>query len=100
MVPYIRNLRENTRYIFWPADLAGAHYSKIAVQFLKDQNIQFLPKSENPPNTPEIRCIEDFWSLIKGEVYKDGWEAENLGQLEKRIKYCFKNVDHDLSTLR
>ena len=95
LVPYIQNLPPNTRYIFWP-DLAGAHYSKKAVQFLKDQNIKFLPKSENPPNTPEIRCIEDFWSLIKGEVYKDGWEAENLDQLEKRIKYCFKNFDKKL----
>ena len=38
-------------------------------------------KSENPPNTPKIRGTEDFWSLIKGEVYKDDWESENLDHL-------------------
>ena len=33
------------------------------------------------PNTPEIRCIEDFWGLIKEEVYKDGLNAKNLDEL-------------------
>ena len=93
-MPYIRNLPENTRYIFWP-DLASAHYSKKAVQFLKDQNIKFVSKSENPPNTPEIRFMEDFWSLIERNVYKDGWEAENLDQLRNRIVYCFEKVDRE-----
>ena len=69
-------MQENTGYMFWPG-LAGAHYSK-AIQFLKDQNIKSVPNYENPPNSPEIGCIEDFWSLIKGEYFKDGWEAENL----------------------
>ena len=66
-----------------------------AVQFLKDQNIKFVPKPENPPNTPEIRFIEDFWSFIKGEVYKDVWEAENFDQLRNRIVYCFEKVDRE-----
>ena len=30
LVPHIRTLPENTRYIFW-SDLAGTHYSKEAV---------------------------------------------------------------------
>ena len=51
-----------------------------------------MPKSKNPLNTPKIRYIEDFWSLIKGNFYKDGWEAENLDQLRNRIVYCFEKV--------
>ena len=43
---------------------------------------------------PEIRCIEDFWGLIEGETYKNGWEAENLDQLRTRI-LCFKKVDQE-----
>ena len=54
-----------------------------------------MPKSENPPNTPEIRCIEDFWSLIKGNVYEDGREAENMDQLRNRIVYCYEKVDRE-----
>ena len=71
----------------------GAHYSKKAAQFLNERNSKFVPRSENPPNTPEIRCSDDFWALIKGEVYKDGWEAENLDQLRIRIFSCFKRAD-------
>ena len=80
LVSYIRNLPVNIQYIFW-TKLAGAHYWNKAVQFLNDQNISFVPKYENPLNTTEIRCIEDFWGLIKGEIYKDGWEADNLDTL-------------------
>ena len=35
-MPYIRNLTENTKYIFWP-DFAGSHYSKNAYNSLNDQ---------------------------------------------------------------
>ena len=60
----ISSVPEITRFIFKP-DLSGAHYLNKAVQFLNYQNIEFVPKSENPPTTSEIRCIEDFWGLIK-----------------------------------
>ena len=62
--------------------IAGAHYSKKAVQYLNDQNIKFAP---NPPNISDIRCLEGFLGLFKGEAYKDGWEAENWDQLRTRI---------------
>ena len=54
-----------------------------------------MPKSGNLPNTPEIRCIDDFWSLIKGELYQDGWEAENLDQLRTRILNCSKKINQE-----
>ena len=47
-----------------------------------------MPKFKNPPNTPEFRCIEDVWGLIKKEAYKDCWEAENLHQL-RALKVVF-----------
>ena len=49
-----------------------------------------MSRSKNLPNTPKIRCIEDFWGLIKEEVYKDDWEAENLDQSQTRLLNCFK----------
>ena len=53
-----------------------------------------MPKSENLSNTPEIRCYEDFWGLIKEEVYKYGWEAENLDQLRTIIlRIIIKNTN-------
>ena len=70
----------------------GALYSNKTIRFLNDHNIKCVPKSENPPNTPEIRCIEDVRGLIKGEVYTDGWQAEDLDQLRTRILDCFRKI--------
>ena len=44
-----------------------------------------MPKFENPYNIPEIRCIDDFRSLIKGEVYTDEWKEENLDKPKTKI---------------
>ena len=80
--------------MFWP-DKASAHCSKQAVEFFKAQNFTFN-EHDNPLNLPERRCIENFWSCLKGDVYKDGWEAENLDQLRNRIKYCLGQFEPDL----
>ena len=61
--------------------------------YLNEQNIKCVPNSENPPNTPEIRCIENFWGFIKREVYKLGWEAENWINYELGYLIVFKKVD-------
>ena len=59
---YQKTLDIHFHQIFWE------HLLEKSRQFLNDKNIKFVPKSENPPNTPEIRCTEDFWSLLKREV--------------------------------
>ena len=48
-----------------------------ASQFLNDQTIKCVSRSENPPHSPEIRCIKDFWGLIKGEQRR--LESRKLG---------------------
>ena len=63
---------------------------------MNDENINFVPKIYNPTNLPESRQIEDFWSILKGEVYKNNWKADNVAQLKERIKYCVKKVDLNL----
>ncbi len=51
-----------------------------------------MAKEANPANVPEVRPIEDFWEILKVNVYKDGWQEKNLQQLESRIKACLKNI--------
>ena len=41
---------------------------------------------DNTANLPEVRPIEDFWSILKAKVYENNWEAKTLHQLEIRIK--------------
>ena len=47
----------------------------------------------NPANLPEARPIEDFWAILKREEYMDGWTADNVDQLESRIKNCLRKID-------
>ena len=42
----------------------------------------------NPANVPEARPIEEFWLILKRDEYMDDWAADNLRQLETRIRYC------------
>jgi transposase len=78
--------------IFWP-DLAPAHYAKATTDLLTSLSVPFVPKIDNPPNLPQCRPIENFWSLLKSEVYKDGWEAKTIRQLKMRITAKLKTID-------
>ena len=55
--------------------------------------IHRVDKVDNPANLPEVRPIEDFWSIFKAKVYENNWEAKTLHELEVRIKKCLKEVD-------
>ena len=92
-MPFIAKHHADGKYLFWP-DLASAHYAKSVTSYLTDNNINFVQKFENPPNLPECRPIEKFWSLLKSLVYKSNWQAKNLSQLKNRILYCLSCIDN------
>lgn len=95
LTPFIQKYHSDGNYVFWP-DLASSHYAKSVLSHLREKNINFVEKADNPPCVPELRPIENFWSILKGLVYADGWEAQETEQLKKRIKYCLKKVDKSL----
>jgi hypothetical protein len=47
----------------------------------------------NPANLPEARPFEDFWAILKRDVYMDGWTADNVDKLESGIRYCLRKID-------
>ena len=58
-----------------------------------ENRINHVDKANNPANLPECRPIEDFWSILKGKVYANNWQAKNIKILEERIKKCLKEID-------
>ena len=92
LIPFIRQYHADDNYLFWP-DKASSHYAGTVLQLLKDQKINFVVKCRNPTNVPQCRPIEDFWSILCNKVYKNGWSANNLDQLENRIKSCLRKID-------
>ena len=79
-------------YIFWP-DRASAHYAKIVLRKNRQVQVELVTKDENPANVPEVRCMEDFWSVLKRRVYARGWKAKTIDRLIMQIKYCLKKID-------
>ena len=95
LVPFIGKYHLNNDYKFWP-DLASSHYANKVVDYYRAQNINFVEKSENPANVPEARPIEDFWAILKGEVYKGGWKTDDFDVLKKKIRLCLRKMDQNL----
>ena len=56
-------------------------------------SINHVDKCDNSANLPEARPIEDLWSILKGKVYENGWEAKSLHQLKLRIKKCLRELN-------
>ena len=92
LVPFINKYHSNGNYVFCPY-LASSHYAYSVTDWLEEQNIPFVPNNMNPANLPEARPIEDFWAILKREEYMDGWTANNVDQLESRIKNCLRKID-------
>lgn len=90
--PFLLEHHSDRNYLFWP-DLASAHYAQHSLKKFEDLGIQFVPKEKNPPNVPQLRPIEDFWGLLKQEVYRHGWRADSIDQLKRRIQFCLRKLD-------
>jgi len=81
--------------LFWP-DLASAHYSSVVLEWLEEHKIPFIKKEENPPNTPQIRPIEQFWGLLKQRVYAGNWSAKNTDHLAQRIRTKAREIEPEV----
>lgn len=90
LLPLIR--KHEGPVLFWP-DLASCHYSSSVVQWYKTNNVQFVEKTLNPPNCPEIRPIEKFWALIKAKLRKSFKPAESLEKFKKDWKKACETFD-------
>ena len=49
---------------FWPG-MTSIHYNKDVKGWLESHDIQYVQKSDNTPNCPQIRTIENIWAFCK-----------------------------------
>ena len=52
-----------------------------------------MARDMNPPNAPQLRPIEDFWGVLKQDVYRGGWTASSDQMLRARIRSCVRKMD-------
>ena len=97
---FIKEHHSDKNYQFWP-DLASSHYAESVMDCYSENGINFVEKYENLANVPEVRPIEDFRAILRGAVYKGGWQAKNIDQLISRIRRCLKNIQtNEQSTIQ
>ena len=95
VMPFIRQYHADNNYILWP-DQASTHYAKCVINYLNKNNINFILKIDNPVNVQECCPIENFWAILKQQVYKNNWRVKNVKKLYQRIQYCLKKLDMNL----
>jgi hypothetical protein len=59
------------------------HYSNATEAEYARLNIKVVPKISNAPNVPQVRSIENFWSILKSKVYENGWTTNSIEKLFK-----------------
>lgn len=89
LIPFYKKHEVST--LFWP-DLATSHYAKDTLNLLKDNNIKFVEKNENPPNAPELRPIERYWAIAKKNLIKDGKVANDMQGFKKNWNRATKKI--------
>ena len=91
LFPFIKKHHQNDNILFW-LDLASSHYAYSVLRCLESNNLPYVRRSQNPPDVPQCRPIENIWALIEQMVYQGGWEAKNLDQSANRIKSKIKQL--------
>lgn len=81
LLPFLRQHRRNT--LFWP-DLASCHYSKLTTAWYESNKVNYVPKTYNPPNCPELRPIERYWAIMKSKLRKTTKEAKDIVDFKKK----------------
>jgi len=94
LVPFINKYYRGDQYVFWP-DLASLHYANSVQIWLEENNINFLAKSDNPANLPEVSPIENVFVIIKRDVYRDGWSVSSIKQYKQRICLTMRKLPSD-----
>ena len=89
LLPFISKHRGSA--FFWP-DLASCHYSKMALDWYKDNNINFVPKEANPPNCPELRPIERYWALFKRKLKSTKKGTQDMKVFKRKWNEAVRTV--------
>jgi transposase len=92
LLPFIR--KHTGSNFFWP-DLASCHYGKLATKWYEDNNVNFVPRDSNPPNSPELRPVERYWALCKKQLKERRKYAKTIEVFKRSWKTASEKVSKD-----
>ncbi|KAF2881984.1 hypothetical protein ILUMI_24187 [Ignelater luminosus] len=87
LIPFIKN-----RDVIFLPDMTTSHYAVQCREFLKQNNVDFVTKVNNAPNTPPVRPIEKYWALLKREYAKRKTPAKNSNSFRRIMQTAAQKV--------
>ena len=83
--------QHNSPPLFWP-DLASIHYSRDGISWYETNNVTFVEKKHNPPNSPELRPVERYWALLKRNIKKRSTAASDITSFKQKVNGAIKTI--------
>ena len=83
-MPFIKQYHADEKYIFL-SDKASSNYSKLVVNWTKENGLKMIPKVDNSTNIPQTRPIRNLWGLLSAKMYEGELSCDTLEKLKARI---------------
>ena len=80
------------RALIFQQDNAPAHSSRFTANYLKTRGLKEANLMIWPPNSADLNPIENLWSIIKQEVYKDGCQFSSKEDLWRAVQEAAEAV--------
>jgi hypothetical protein len=78
-------------------DGARCHTSVKTIRWLDGNIPSYIHPNDWPPNSPDLSPIENIWSILSTNVYRDP-EPKTLALLKRRLRQAWKAVTPDTLT--
>ena len=86
-----RKLVQCPEHATFVQDGATPHTALVTQEWCTDNLPNFISKDEWPGNSPDLNCIENLWSILDSEAYKDQ-RPTSMTQLRRRLQHAWREI--------
>lgn len=91
--PWYKKLTPSKKRSFiFQQDNAPSHVSQHTMDYLRKKGIGEPKIMVWPPNSPDLNPIENYWSILKREVYSNRRQFSTLGELWQGIEAAASSI--------
>ena len=75
-------------------DGATPHTARATQEWCENNLPNFISKADWPGNSPDLNPIENLWSILDTEVYRDPCPT-SMDQLRRRLKLAWRGIPQE-----